>query len=81
MSTIILIIVLIDKTSIHAYYSALTKEIELSHKAAKSKVGDRVRITKHKNIFWKGSTKNWLKKFFLLTLCSKLISGSRKLKV
>ena len=51
MSTIILIIVLIDKTSIHAYYSALTKEIELSHKAAKSKVGDRVSITKHKNIF------------------------------
>ena len=51
MSTIILIIVLIDKTPIYAYYSALTKEIESSHKATKSKVGDRVRITKHKNIF------------------------------
>ena len=53
MSTIILIIVLIDKTPIYAYYSALTKEIESSHKATKSKVGDRVRITKHKNIFEK----------------------------
>ena len=39
-----------DKKPIHADYSFLTEEIELSHKAPKFKVGNRVRITKYKNI-------------------------------
>ena len=40
-------------------YSALTEEIESSHKAPKCKVGDRVKTTKYKNIFSKVYTKNW----------------------
>ena len=38
------------RKSVDADYSALTEEIELIHKAYKFKVGDRVRITKCKNI-------------------------------
>ena len=39
-------------------YSALTEEIDTSQKAPKFKVGDRAKITKYKNIFSKGYTKN-----------------------
>ena len=41
----------IGKKLIDADYFALTEEIELSNKAPKFKVPDRVRITKYKNIF------------------------------
>ena len=46
------------KKPIDADYSALTKEIEPSQKALKFKVSDRVKITKYKNMFSKGYTKN-----------------------
>ena len=39
-------------------YCALAEEIEKHLKASKFKGGDIVRITKHKNIFIKGYTKN-----------------------
>ena len=42
-----------DKKPIHADYSTLTEEIELIHKAPKFKVGNRVKITKYKNILAK----------------------------
>ena len=48
----------VHKKSIQAAYSALTKESELSHKAPKFKVADRVRSNSYKNIFRKGYTKN-----------------------
>ena len=51
----------IGKNPSHANYSDLSKEIELSHKPPKFKVGDRVRIVNYKNIFRKGYTKNWSK--------------------
>ena len=41
----------IRKNPIHADYFVLTKEISSSQKAPKFKVGDRVRITKYKNVF------------------------------
>ena len=44
---------------INADYSALTEKIETSSKTSEIKVNDRVRITKHKNIFGKGYTENW----------------------
>ena len=47
-------------------FSALTEEIELSHKGLKLKVGNRVRITKYKNIFSKGYTKNWSRETFVI---------------
>ena len=48
----------IHKNPIDADYSSLTEKVESSNKAPKFKVDDRVRITKHKNIFKKGYTRN-----------------------
>ena len=52
--------------AVDADYSALTGKIESSHKAPKFKVGDRVRITKYKNIFSKSYTENWSKEIFVI---------------
>ena len=57
-------IVLLAKKPIDADYSALTEDIESSHQAPK--FGDRVRITKYKNIFSKGYTENWPREIFVL---------------
>ena len=43
----------IDKKPIDPDYSALTEEIESSHKALEFKVGDTVTISRYKNIFSK----------------------------
>ena len=48
----------INNEPINADYSASTENIELTSKAPKFKVNDRVRIAKHKNIFSKGYTEN-----------------------
>ena len=53
-----------DKKAIDADYSSLNGKIELSHKASKFKVGDRVRITKQKNIFSKYYNKGWSREIF-----------------
>ena len=55
----------IDKKPIHADFSALTEEIESSHKTLEFKVSDRVRVTKHENIFSKSYTKNQAKEIFV----------------
>ena len=47
-------------------FYALTEEIKLSHKGLNPKVGNRVRITKYKNIFSKGYTKNWSRETFVI---------------
>ena len=49
----------INEKPINADYSALTQNIETNYNAPEFKVNDRVRITKYKNIFSKGYTKNW----------------------
>ena len=41
----------IGKKPVNADYSALSEEIESSHKAPKFKVGDRVRVTKTQGYF------------------------------
>ena len=46
-------------------YSTLAEEIQTNHKAAQFLVGDRVRITKNKNIFRKGHNKNWSREIFV----------------
>ena len=56
----------INKKPINADYSALTEKIETNSKAPKFKVNDRVRITKYKNIFSKGYTKNWSREIFII---------------
>ena len=54
------------KKCIHADYSFFTEEIESSHKAPKFKVGDRVRIIKHKKIFNKGCINNLSREIFVI---------------
>ena len=56
----------IGKKPIDAGYSGLAKEIKTNFKAPKFKVGNKVRITKYKNIFSKGYTKNWSRKMFVI---------------
>ena len=56
----------VNKKPINADYSALTEKIETNSKPPKFKVNDRVRITKCKNIFSKGYTKNWSREIFII---------------
>ena len=56
----------ISKKLINADFSALTEEIELTHKIPKFKVADGVRVTKHKNIFSKVYTENWAKEISVI---------------
>ena len=56
----------IDKKPINADYAVLTKKIETNLKASKFKVNNRVRITKHNNIFSKGYTENLSTEIFIV---------------
>ena len=49
------------------------KELNRIFKTPKFKVGDRVRISKHKNIFSKGYTQNWSRETFLIDSVLKLV--------
>ena len=44
----------------------LLKQSETNSKALKFKVNERVRITKYKNIFSKGYTRNWSREIFII---------------
>ena len=59
----------IGKKPVDADYSALNEGTNTNPKAPKFKVGDRVRITKYKNIFRKGYTKIGQEICLLLILC------------
>ena len=56
----------IDKKSINADYSILTKKIKANPKAPKFKFNDRIRITRYKNIFSKGYAENWSREIFTI---------------
>ena len=56
----------IGKRSIDADYSALTEEIGTNPKSPTFKVGDRVRITKYKNILSKSYFENWSREIFAI---------------
>ena len=70
----------INKKPINADYSALTEKIETNSKSLKFKVSDRVRITKYKNIFSKGYTRNCLREVFIINSVLKTNPGTYKLK-
>ena len=59
MNAIILIIVLLTKEPIDGDYCTFTEDIGTNPKSTKFRIGDKVRITKYKNTFSKGYTKNW----------------------
>ena len=56
----------VGKKTTNADFSALSGKIETNSKSTKFKVDDRFRITKYKNIFSKGYTKNWSKEIFVI---------------
>ena len=56
----------------------MSKKIETNPKAPKSKVNDRVRITKYKNIF--SYTKNWSRKIFIIDSVLKTNPWTYKIK-
>ena len=58
----------------------LLKQIETNSKALKFKVNERVRITKYKNIFSKGYTRNWSREIFIIDSVLKASSWFYKLK-
>ena len=58
----------------------MTKKIETNPKAPKFKVGDRVRITKYKNIFSKGDTENGSIEMFLIDFVLKTNPWTNKIK-
>ena len=61
--------------------SALTEETDTSQKAHKFKVGDRAKITKYKNIFSKGYTKNSSREIFVINSVLKTNPWTLKLKI
>ena len=76
-----ILILLLAKKPIADYYSALAEKIKTNPKSLKFKLGNRVRITKYKNIFSKGLPKISLEKYLQLMLCGKLIHGHIKLHI
>ena len=70
----------IDEKTIGPDYSALTEEIESSHKALKFKVGDIIRIIKYEKAFRKGYTKNLPKKVFVIASVLKTAPWTSKIK-
>ena len=52
----------------------------MSHKIPKFKIGDRVRITKYKNIFSKCYTANWSREIFAIDLIMKTNPCTYKIK-
>ena len=72
--------VLLVKSLIHADYFALTGEIETNPKVPKFEVGDRVKITKYKNISSKGYINKWSKEMFLINSVLKTNPKTCKIK-
>ena len=61
-------------------YSALIENIETNPKAPKFKVNDKIRISKHKNIFSKGYTENWSREIFIIDSVLKTNPWTDKIK-
>ena len=70
----------INKKPINADYSALTEKIKTNLIPLKFEVNDRVRITKYKNIFSKGYTKNWSREIFIINFVLKTNPWLYKIK-
>ena len=70
----------IGKKHIDVGYSALTDFIGLSYKAPKFKTDDIVRITRYKNIFSKGYTKNCSREIFIIDYALKTNPWTYKTK-
>ena len=56
----------IGENLVDSDFFALTEESESSHEAPKFKVSDLVKISKYRNSFRKGYTKNWSREIFVV---------------
>ena len=70
----------VSKKPFDSDYFVLTEKTESSHKAPTFKVNDRFRITKHKNVFSKGYTKNWSREIFVIASVLKINPWTYKIK-
>ena len=68
------------KRPINADYSVWTEKIKTNRKAPKSKVNDKVRITKFNNIFSKGYTENWSTEILIINSVLKTNPYNYKIK-
>ena len=68
------------KINIDADYSALTENIELSNNVPNFKVGDRVRLTRYKNIFRKSDTENRSNEILAINFVLKTYPWTYKIK-
>ena len=68
------------KINIYADYSALTENIELSNNVPNFKVGDRVRLTRYKNIFRKSDTENRSNEILAINVVLKTYPWTYKIK-
>ena len=59
----------------------MTENNESNHKAPKFIVNDRVRITKYKNVFSEGYTKNWPTEIFIIVSVLKTKHYTYKLNI
>ena len=69
-----------DEIPVDANYSALTEKIISTHKAPKFRVGDRVRISKYKNIFRKAYIENCSRVIFSINSVLKTNPWTNKIK-
>ena len=58
----------------------MTKKTESNPKAPTFKVNDRVKFTKYKNIFSKGSTEKWSREIFFINSVLKTNTYTYKIK-
>ena len=70
----------INKKAINADYSALTEKIETFSQAPEFKANDRIRITKHNNIFSEFFTGNWLREKIIIDFVLKTNPWTYKFK-
>ena len=71
----------VGKKPINADYSILTEKTETNHEAPKSRVNDRVKITKYKNVLSKDYTENQSRKIFIIDSILKTTSWNITLKI
>ena len=70
----------IGKKPFNVDYSALTENFATNPKALMSKVNDRVRITKYKNIFTKSYTEKWSREIIIMDSVLKTNPQTYKIK-
>ena len=66
MNAIKVVIIILVESPTDVGFSALPEEIKTNPKASKFNVGDRVRITKYKNLFSKEQTENCSREVFVI---------------